>query len=58
MMKIYFEQIPDECRIEDYPDGTEFILDDTPVKIDMTTGRPIRSKSRPWVYPNGDIKEK
>ncbi len=36
-MKICYKDIPSNKTIDDYPDDTEFVLDDRPVKYDPKT---------------------
>lgn len=50
-MRIYFEQIPEEASFKDYPPGTVFVHDDTPLKRDPETFCLIPWKRRPLVYP-------
>ncbi len=50
-LKIYFDQIPEECSTEDYPDDTEFILDDAPLKRDPKTHQLIPKEKRLLIYP-------
>lgn len=49
-MRIYMDQVPDGVSFEDYPPGTEFILDDAPLKRDPETFQIVREK-RTLVYP-------
>ena len=55
-MRIFFSQIPDGYEPEDYPDGTEFAIDDSPRQRDPITFRLIRPPKLPLVYPE-DINE-
>lgn len=50
-MKIYFDQIPEGVLPGDYPEGTEFVLDDAPMKRDPETFRLSRREKRPLVFP-------
>lgn len=50
-MKIYFDQIPEEVDISDYPEGTVFVLDDSKPKRDPVTFELIRPPKRPLIYP-------
>ena len=51
-MVIYPEQIPNGYSIEDYPDGTEFLMiDDSPLERDPVTFKLLPREKRPFVYP-------
>ena len=50
-MKIYFDQIPEDVDVSEYPEGTEFVLDDSKPKMDPVTLEPIRPEKRPLIYP-------
>lgn len=51
-MRLYFEQIPEGVDISEYPEETEFVLDDSRPKRDLETGRLIPRARRPLVYPH------
>lgn len=50
-MKIYTDQIPEGIGCEEYPEGTEFILDDTRPQRDPVSFQLIRPPKRPLIYP-------
>ena len=50
-MKIYFEQIPEGVNEEDYPEGTEFVMDDTRPIRDSETNKLIAKERRPLLFP-------
>lgn len=41
-MRVKFSDMPDEKSFEDYPDGTEFALDDRPRKYNESTGKFVK----------------
>lgn len=41
-MRVKISDIPDGKSFEDYPDGTEFVLDDRPRKYDEATGEFVK----------------
>lgn len=56
-MKIYLEQIPEECDISDYPEETEIVfVDDRPLKRDPKTFQLLPRERLPLVYPD-DVKQ-
>ena len=50
-MKLYFDQIPEGVSPADYPEGTEFVVDDAPMKRDPVTFQLIPRTKRPVVFP-------
>ena len=54
-MKVYIDQIPEGVSIDDYPEGTEFVLDDAPLERDPETYQLIPRKKKPLIFPH-DIK--
>ena len=54
-MKIYLDQIPDGITVDDYPEGTEFVLDDSRFERDPVTHKLILKEKRPLVFPS-DLK--
>lgn len=51
-MKVYLDQIPEGYRVEDYPEGTEFVLvDDSRPERDPQTYQLIPRQKRPLIYP-------
>lgn len=50
-MEIYLDQIPEGVDVSDYPEGTWFILDDSPLQRDPVTFQLIKRPRRPLIYP-------
>lgn len=50
-MKLYIDQIPEGISWEEYPKGTEFILDDTRPRRDPVSFQLIRPPKRPLITP-------
>ena len=51
MMRIYLDQIPEGLSTQDYPEETEFILDDTRPERDPVTLKLIPRAKRELIYP-------
>ena len=41
-MRVKFSEIPDGKKIDDYPEGTVFVLNDRPRKYDESTGKFVK----------------
>lgn len=41
-MKVKINEIPDGKSFDDYPEGTEFVVDDRPRKYDEKNGRFVK----------------
>ena len=50
-MRVYFDQIPEGYSVQDYPENTTFVLDDTRPKMDPVTLELILPEKRPLIYP-------
>lgn len=49
-MKLYFDQIPEGVSPADYPEGTEFVVDDAMERDPVTFQLILRTK-RPLIFP-------
>ena len=54
-VRIYMDQVPEEVSFEDYPAGTEFVFDESPIRRYPVTHKLIPREKRPLIYPK-DIK--
>lgn len=50
-MRVYFDQIPEGYSTQDYPENTQFVLDDSKPKRDPVTFQLLPPEKRPLIYP-------
>ena len=57
-MEIYFDQIPEDVDIGDYPEDTVIIWEHRRLQRDPVTFKLIRPPKRPLIYPEDCWREK